>query len=99
MIFRVTLNLEYFETNVTLGGNVDGEAEMELSLEIVQIFFSSTYFKVREMKLMSLERTGEFFTSIVKKMQCDFKSCILNYQVNTPIKNFPDFHCRRNASM
>lgn len=35
MIFQITLNLEYFETNITLGGNVDGEAEMELSLEIV----------------------------------------------------------------
>lgn len=35
MIFRVTLNLEYFKSNITLGGNVDGEAEMELSLEIV----------------------------------------------------------------
>lgn len=35
MIFRITLNLEYFEPNITLGHNVDSEAEMELSLEIV----------------------------------------------------------------
>lgn len=35
MIFRVTRNLEYFEPNITLGDNVDSEAEMELSLEIV----------------------------------------------------------------
>lgn len=35
MIFQVTRNLEYFEANITLGDNVDGEAEMELSLEIV----------------------------------------------------------------
>lgn len=35
MIFQVTLNLEYLAPNIVLGDNVDGEAERELSLEIV----------------------------------------------------------------
>ena len=35
MIFQVTLNLEYFESNIMLDDNVDGEAERVLSLEIV----------------------------------------------------------------
>lgn len=34
-IFWVILNLDYFEFNITLGGNIGGEEEMEMSLGIV----------------------------------------------------------------
>lgn len=44
MVFQVTLNLDYFEPNIMLGDSADAEAERKLSLEIVQISFSSTYF-------------------------------------------------------